>query len=267
VASSSAISARTIAAASDATAMTKLAALLPGQFSRYAGGANAGYVGNNGSPYSADTTFRSLSVDASGQRERITAAAAAVTTTIGELGVSTSYSDVGVAIAGLVDALLAACADPADALRLLLDLLTFDPGTAATIAPLGKAVLVAYRRAVAAALGKATSLYQPSSYDDAVATLSVVTSALHDQATIAADAGDDASFKALRSLRAEVVTDLRARGAQLARVRAFTIPAPVPATSLSQRFYRDPRRADQLLRESGARHPLFMPTSFTALAA
>ena len=85
--------------------------------------------------------------------------------------------------------------------------------------------------------------------------------------TVAGDAGDDDSFTALRGLRVAVVQDLTARGANLAPMTQVTTAEPTPSLVLAQRLYRDPTRAGELERESGCRHPLFLPQSFAALAA
>ncbi|NIJ07243.1 prophage DNA circulation protein [Sphingomonas vulcanisoli] len=253
------------AAATDATSLIKLTAFLPGDNGRYAAGANSGYLASNS--YAGSTDIASLIADASARRVAVGAAAAAVQSAIETVGETTTYSDIAGAISALVDALLAACADPADAIRLLTGLLAFDPTISEAQSATGGAIVTAFRRAVGTALAKAGGLYQPSSYEDAFNILTTISATLDDLATAAADNGDDASFNALRALRVQSVQDLRARGAQLARVRIFAVAMPSPALHLAQRFYGDAARADQLIAETKAQHPLFLPTTMTALAA
>jgi len=95
-----------------------------------------------------------------------------------------------------------------------------------------------------------------------------VTAAI-DAAAVTAGGGLDDLFAALRALRIAVVEDLRVRGASLAHVRTFSLPAPLPALSLAQRLYRDAARADELVGEAGDScvSPLFMPVTLQALAA
>ena len=151
-------------------------------------------------------------------------------------------------------------------MRLLLSLISFSVNLGAGGA-LAAAMNYAFRRAVAAALATASGQYQPSSYDDAAAIMAAVSGAIDAVAVESADAGDDASYEALTAMRVQVVTDLRARGALLARVRTITFGDNLPALMLAQRLYQDPTRADQLVNQAAPRHPLFMPTTFQALAA
>lgn len=250
----------------DATALTKLAVQLPGNFGRYADGGNQGFSGTTASPYSGDTTIADLVAAASQQRVVIAAASAALPAVIDELGATTDENDLANAAIAILAALLGSCADPADAMRLLLSLISFSVNLGAGGA-LAAAMNYAFRRAVAAALATASGQYQPSSYDDAAAIMAAVSGAIDAVAVESADAGDDASYEALTAMRVQVVTDLRARGALLARVRTITFGDNLPALMLAQRLYQDPTRADQLVNQAAPRHPLFMPTTFQALAA
>lgn len=258
-ASTSSWSAQMTDAAGDATALQRLAALLPGNNGRYASGATAGINGSTPTPYSSDISVDALIADASAQRQAVAVATNGVAVAMQAAGPAGGANDLATAVQAQVAALLAACSDPADAVRLLLQLLTFTGASSV--------MTMLFQRAVATALARAGALYQPSSYDDAFALLSKVSDALDAVATAAADAGDDASYAALRTLRVEVVADLRARGAGLARVSSFILPAPMPALAIAQRLYRDPDRGDELVGEVDPIHPLFMPTSFQALAA
>jgi prophage DNA circulation protein len=245
----------------DATALVKLSARLPGNLGRYAPGANAGIEA--AAATTAATTIGELTTQASTNRAAIADAAAV----LGAAIAAVAGADIAAGIAALLAALLAACADPADAVRLLIGLASYAPPGGSGVTAYGAAIGRAFRRAAGVALARAVAVYQPSSYDDASALLARVSTLLDAIATEAADAGDDVSYAKLRALRVEVVQDLRARGAQLARVRTFAASAPLPALVLAQRFYRDPSRADQLVRQADPASPLFMPTRFQALAA
>ena len=190
-----------------------------------------------------------------------------LTSTIATLTVSTTERDVADAAFALVAALLGACADPADALRLLARLAAFLPSGLETATPVGQAICDLFRRSAAVSIATASASYQPASYDDAFATLRRVTHLLDAELTIAGDAGLDATFSAVRALRVAVVQDLKARGASLAPIRTFRVGAPMPALALAQRLYRDPSRADQLVTEARPISPLFMPVTIQALAA
>jgi prophage DNA circulation protein len=252
----------------DATALSRLAAVLPGSLGRFASGRNAGLNGARATPYSSSTTVSELVAAASEQRVAIAEAADGATTAAGAVPL-TDASSLAAALAGLVLALAKACADPADGIRLLEQLVgtAFQHAEAAT--PIGTAVGVMVRRAAAVAIMNAAADYQPASTDDANAVSARLASLIDLVATQAADAGDDASYKALRAGRAAIVQDLRARAATLAHIATFRPAAPLPALALAQRYYRDAARADQLVTQLGAGivSPLFMPAEYQALAA
>ena len=123
------------------------------------------------------------------------------------------------------------------------------------------------RRRLLIEMARQSALYTPTSHDDAAARLEQVAGALDAEILIAADAGEDDAVSALTTLRTAVVEDLTARGASLTPIRSFTVGSPLPADVLAQRLYRDPSRADELVAETGAVHPLFLPTTFSALAS
>ena len=256
-----------VASGQDATALTNLAAQLPGNNGRYVSGANAGYAATTASPYSADTTIEDLIAAASTQRSAIAAAAAQVATASANLGDAASFATLTSTMTTLIASLLASCANPADAVRLLSGLLANPPSSSAASTGIGSAIIMAFERAAAVALVQACAQYQPSSYDDAFALLAQVSALVDGVATAAADAGDDDSFDAINTLLVQLTQDLRSRGAELAPVKTFTFARPLPDVVLAQRLYRDPSRADELVQEANPIHPLFMPTSFQALAA
>lgn len=248
----------------DATALHRLASLLIGSFGRFSGGGNAGLSGRNPSPYHATTTVADLVPEASARRTAVAEAAQAAIDAVTNANLSNAV-EVAPAVTDMVDALAAACADPADVIRLMLALVAtvLDGLVNAMTAAISAMVI----RAAAAALTTAVAAYRPQSADDAARRIFVIATELDRLATLAADAGEDASYSALRDCRAAIVRDLRARGATLARIRSFTFGRPLPALVLAQKIYGDATRADQLVTQVAPVHPLFMPAQFEALAS
>ncbi|MFG6284858.1 hypothetical protein, partial [Sphingomonas sp. S6] len=258
--------AQVTAAGADATALSRLATALPGNFGRYSRGATSGYL-SKASAAGTDSLPELVALAAT-QRATIATAIDTVDVTMAALTVGSVEANLADAIASLLAALTGACADPADALRLLSGLLVFQPVGSDTLGASGAAVSRLFRLTITVELARASAAYQPSSYEDAFARLVDVTAAI-DAAAETAGSGLDDLFAALRTLRVAVVEDLRVRGASLAHVRTFSLPAPLPALSLAQRLYRDAARADELVGEAGDAcvSPLFMPVSLQALAA
>jgi prophage DNA circulation protein len=257
---------KAIGLGADATALYRVASLLPGEYGRFASGSNAGAFGISQSPFDSATTIGDLIGRSSALRASILSA----TTAAGE-AIDTSdlaYApDIGSTAVALVESLAAACSDPADAMRLLGQLVTFVSPRPESLTPIGTAYAGMIRRAAAAEMVNAGGRYQPSSANEAAVLIGQLAGSIGGLAEEAADAGDDDSFRALRAARGAVIRDLRLRGATLASLRAWTIPTGLPAPALAQRLYRDPTRAAELIAQAGVPHPLFMPTDFTALAA
>ncbi|WP_209516277.1 DNA circularization N-terminal domain-containing protein [Sphingomonas sp. BE137] len=259
-------SSKAIALSADATSLHRLTAQLPGNYGRFSAGGNAGFSDRTSVAYSAGTTVATLIGVASGARVGIAAAAQALMTAVSttDLGYA---QDVASSIVAMVQALADACADPADAIRLLEQLLGYDPGRTEATTAIGLAVCGMVRRAAASSLVIAAGQYQPTSANDAAAMVQRLVALIDAEATIAADAGDRETYSALTAALGAVVRDLRARGANLAQVRTFRSPRATPAIVLAQRWYRDPTRAAQLVTQSGVPSPLFMPTELLALSA
>lgn len=177
------------------------------------------------------------------------------------------------AIQAVAGALLAAMADPADGVRLLASLADFTAAPVAASQPIGAQMALINgatsdlaRRAAVTALARASSSYQPASFDDAATLRQLVCGLIDAEALIAADQGEDQSFAALKALKAAVAQDLTARGASLPPVVTITVGTPLPAPVLANRLYQDSTRADELIAEADPIHPAFMPVSFQALA-
>lgn len=259
----------------DATNLSHLASVLPGTFGRYFGGANIGglnLLGDTGNLiYSATLSVSSLITDGAAARALVSAAVDDFTS----LAAQNAPADYAASAQAVADAVRAACIDPADAVRLLLELakpLVDDPTFATS--PVGAACADIqarcndlFRRAAAVALARASADYQPSSYDDAVNVRDQVTALLDDESLIAGDNFEDETYSALRALRLAVVRDLTDRGASLATMADFSFASPRPALVLANAIYRDSTRADGLIGQVDPVHPAFMPTQFRALSA
>ncbi|MGN7832666.1 DNA circularization protein [Pseudoxanthomonas sp. 22568] len=74
---------------------------------------------------------------------------------------------------------------------------------------------------------------------------------------------EDALYHALSDLRAAVVRDLDARGANLARVASYPMPATMPAVVLAWTLYQDSGRDLELAERNRIRHPGFVPGGVT----
>lgn len=177
------------------------------------------------------------------------------------------------AVQAVAEAVRAAANDPADQIRLLIALANYYPAqpvdgsaTGARMGVVQDATGALCRRAALAALGRATSAYQPSSYQDAIALRARVCDLLDAEITIAGDTGDDAAYGALRALRSAIANDLTTRAAQLPYVITVSTPASVPALTAAYRLYRDASRAPDIVARADPVHPAFMPREFQALS-
>jgi prophage DNA circulation protein len=221
-------------------------------YGRYSGGANSGLSGKNASNYSADATVLDLTHDGSVLRQEVTDRAQTVTDLAASIDLS-DITDLATAIVDMIDALLDCCADPADAIRILLQLLSTSLAGAASSA--STAVDRMVQQAAAAALTNAVARYQPSSTDDAAARIAEIAPVLDALAVLAADAG------------ADDVSMLRNAAATKADLQSFSFAQPLPALLLAQQIYGDATRADQLVGQVDPPHPLFFPASFQALSS
>lgn len=186
---------------------------------------------------------------------------------------STATDNFAAASAALAQAVAASANDPADAIRLLIPLASWVPppiaGTSAVAAIANAAQDVVadnLRCAACAALATATQSYQPASYQDAQALRSTVCGVLDAEATLAADAGRDATYAALRTLRTMVSYDLAIRGANLAYLVEVSTLVSMPSLAEAWTLYQDTPREPAIVASSGVAHPLFMPLNFPALS-
>ncbi|HEX7853878.1 MAG TPA: DNA circularization N-terminal domain-containing protein [Sphingobium sp.] len=238
----------------DATSVQSVLSRTQANVGRFATGGNAGVTGSNNV---TTTDIETLIANAAASR----AALDHIATTFMAAIDPQSRAD---AAGSMVASLRQCCQDPADALR-LLNALTQQADAISDPSAIAIGNLV--RQLAATELATAVSEYQPFSYDDAMGTMSNVASVLDQQATSAADAGQDDVYSTLRDTRMEVINDLRARAGSLARLMPFNHARPLPALVLAQEAYGDASRASELVQQAGAISPLFMPTSFKALVS
>lgn len=82
-----------------------------------------------------------------------------------------------------------------------------------------------------------------------------------------AAAGDTDTYRALIGLRAIMVRDLTDRSRPLPQIVTYDLALSPSSLVLAQRLYGDASRADELVAENAAVHPLFMARTGRALSA
>ena len=257
--------------AADPAGIVSVAAGLPPPDSTVTYGRYA--AGNVTTALPAGTTVATLQAQITAQRAVVAAAVTTAETAAAGFDTTTAPA-LTVTIAALVEAMRATMTDPADQIRVLLSLSGFPytdssggTGIGGDIATVRDAMSATCRRMALVSLARASSAYQPISYQDAQNILNLITSALDIEITAAGDAGEDTTYAALRALRAAVVTDLTTRGATLPQVVTVNFSLPLPTLVLGQMLYRDATRADEIAGEVGMAHPAFSPISVQVLAS
>ncbi len=184
-----------------------------------------------------------------------------------------AVTDIPAAVVAVAEAVRAAAPNPADAITALSALADFyptipQPVSAVSIAQAQTVIATAAlcRQAALASLALACAAYQPTSYDDATALISSVTSLFDAEIVAVADAGQDATYLALRQLRTSVVADLTTRGSTLPRLRVFTSKTPLSTLEVAYRLYADASRADEVAQRADCQHPGFLPVEMTLLS-
>jgi prophage DNA circulation protein len=255
----------------DATSLFHTVQALPGNFGRFFDGVSATFFGlGDAAAGSKDPTATVPKLTAQGAHNRaaVSAALAHAQASASTLSASTTATHAADAQA-VMTALGSATQDPGDRVRLFQSLATFVPPAQHSVA----AIVIAqstttdlWRRAAVTALARASSAYQPASYDDAAALRALVLALIDAEIDLAGDQGEDDVFAALRALKTAVAQDLTTRGATLAPIIGVSFSAPLPAPLIAMKLYQDAARTDELVAEAAARHPAFMPVSFKALA-
>lgn len=98
------------------------------------------------------------------------------------------------------------------------------------------------------------------SYDTAVDTRDELIAALDAQAELA---DDDSVYYALTGLKAAMINDIAARGANLARIIERELNAPLPSLALAYDLYGDVELEEDVLTRNRVRDPLFVPSGAT----
>lgn len=242
---------------------------LVGNFGILFGGGNDGMSGSNAKAPS-DATPHSLLAAAAAARARVTVAGNALVNAASNPG---DTAALGAAVQSLLTAVVGATNDPRERVRMLMAIATHAGPMSAVGGSIGTAITTMQgavgallRRYSLAELAMALTVYRPSSQNEASALMLKVVRMMDDEITVAGDSGDDRSYQALRALRQSVIADLQARGGDLAQIAAFEFQAAMPSLVLANRIYRDPSRADDLVRQIRPIHPAFCPRSFQALA-
>jgi prophage DNA circulation protein len=256
----------------DATSLFNLASLLTGNYGRYVNAnVSSAFSGSTGGL--SPVTIGTLEAEGAQDRAAVTGASAELTSAASALD-ATSVATFAASAQGLTASLGAAVVNPGDALRLFGALASYTLNTVIGVGQTGAGQQIAQdatgallRRAAISAIARAAAQYAPSSYDDAAAVRATVVGCLDAEILIAGDAGDDASYGALRALRQMVVALLIEAGAGLPRLRTFNFNACMPVLTLAETLYGDASRADQLIEQASPIHPAFMPAQFQALAS
>ena len=263
-----AFAAQTATGGANPTAIVGMAAALPPpdsntSYGRYGAGSASTLLPDG-------TTVASLQAQLANQRAALAMAASGASAAAAAYSASTDMMD---ALAALVEAMRAGITDPANQVRVLLGLAGFNyadsaggsVGVGAAMATIRNAMAAACRRAALISLARASASYQPRSSQDAAGLRESLAAALDAEITIAGDAGEDQSYGALKALRSAVVRDLTVRGANLPSVVSVSLALALPALAVAQMLYTDASRSDEIIAESGAVHPAFIPVSFRAL--
>lgn len=162
-----------------------------------------------------------------------------------------------------MEAVRASAADPADGIRMLVQIIT---ALSAAMPQPQAAPAAMVRRFALSSLARACAAYNPSSSTEASALRAQVVALFDADVLAAADAGDRDAYRALRTLRTAVAQDLATRGTNLPALVAATTPQPEPSLVLAWRLYAEARRETGLVARAGSViHPLFMPTQFEVL--
>ncbi|SHJ69265.1 hypothetical protein SAMN02745194_03139 [Roseomonas rosea] len=164
--------------------------------------------------------------------------------------------------------------DPADAIRLLTPLAACAADQAAAGDAIGRAMTAAQaasaalcRRAALAELGRAVAQAEPRSWDETVQLRDQVCALLDAEIIVAADAGEDRSYAALRGLRDAVARRLNAKAGGLPRLRTVEVPQAEPALVQAFRLYGDVTRADEVSAYAAAEDPNFIVGTFMVRGA
>lgn len=274
--------------ATTATSLVTMVGILPGEFGRFVGQtvadaqktassveelAGMGSAGRSSVQAAVSALLAAASageyVSAALSQSAASAAAGTPQTASTATLSASDVVDVATGVQAVVQAVQATNPDPAGQVQACLALASFpvvsQPSAEQTAT--NAAVTALCRRIALAAAAQSSTLYVPTSQQDAANMRDEITTAIENEMLLAGDAGDDASYFALRDLRAAVAADMAARGASLPRSVEVDFAIPLPSLVLAQRLYQDATREGELVQEANPVHPLFMPMSFQALSS
>lgn len=256
----------------DIRSISSLGALLTGNNGRYANANVSSALINSKKAKDSSTTMADLIAKNTANRTAVDVAMNTLANAAANLDASSgqAFTD---AVQGVITALVAAIADPGNAISLLGPLASYTPAAFSGSGAIGAgkataqdATAALLRRAALAAIGQVVATYVPQSYDQAIATMNTVTGFLDAEILVAGDTGDDDSYNALIDLRQAVVGALTTTGATLPSLEVFTFKAQLPALVVANRLYQDSARSDELIQQANPIHPAFMPASVRVLA-
>lgn len=115
------------------------------------------------------------------------------------------------------------------------------------------------RQSALIGMAQASTDIEFDSYDDAVVLRDEVAALLDDEMFLLGNTDQDEVFLDLGTLRADVVTDITTRAANLERIKSVTFEQSVPALVASYNIYGTASRADEMVRRNKVEHPGFMP--------
>ena len=240
-----------------------------GSFGNLFGGANTGFVKSNTKSNSAETAH-DLLVQATVAKAKIASDGAALKAAAGS---PSNITALAAAIKTLLSDMTASAINPADAVRMMSTMASYFPAKVAIAGQIGAdintmqtATASLFRRYALAQMATTLTTYQAASQNDAYTVLSAAVALFDAEITVAADAGDDGSYQALRQLKQTVVADMNSRGSDLRSIADFAFSSPLPSLVLANRIYRDPTREPGLDLQISPIHPAFCPTNFQALA-
>jgi prophage DNA circulation protein len=239
-----------------ATSLVAMVVTLPGNFGRFVGQFVA-------TVDSSLTTIEGLIGAGTAAREAVQTAGSALTAA----AAASDWQGMANATQALVSAVQHANPGPHTAIGSLLMLqaaTVTQPRATHDLTSANTASVNLFRRTVVTAIGQETASYALTSVDDAEQLRSTVCAALDTEITTAGDAGEDASYNALRDLEAAVVLDVTTRGQSMSAMQAVHTSQPVPLLVLAERLYQDVTRYDGLLQQAKPVHPAFPPTTFRA---
>jgi len=203
--------------------------------------------------------------------------AAVMAAIVAAIAAASDIAGFAAAVPELTEAVRQACANPADAVRLLTAFCGFTATVGSTALPeddglgmqlyfLTARAVLRIRTAAAGSLVIASADYQPTSQGDAAALSQQISDTLDNLELVTADLFDDPTSHAIEADRVAVVEDMTARGGALPPLEIREVGRAMPAKVLAYRFYQDAGRAGDLVARNDPPNPAFMPLSLETLA-